>query len=1145
MAVYKKLSLAAGGGIVSALQQAKQVEGTASLCIGLGGTGIDCIRTIKTQVHRRLRPDDPEAAVPTYNHIRFLGVDSDNTSMGSQKSFTGTLSLDEEEFFSIANPNIDSMLKDPAVLRRKEFGWLRDPGNIVPYSLGDDPLRRRGCTYAIRQRGRFMMMDRANAFMNRVESELKAAREGLTDRTVNVHIFAGLSGGTGAGTFLDVCYMVREVARAYGANIYGYFFLPDVNASRIPLDNTYVHAYLPTNGYAALQELDYCMQLHVNGGAFAQEYKGGRRIDWNMAPVDMCHLICATNEDGHVLSNPYDYAMSATAEYVMDFLTNSSDENFKLTSHLANFKSAVGKANPPFGACMSYLALGASCASIPMREINTYLASELFRGFSAVRGKAPGEADVDALAAAALGAADGHADTVYESLLREVRKGAEGDFAAFRGDWKMVAEQGNKQLVRNYSDQRASQKGTITQNAQSMASGTNASSLLVRADRALSAAVRDVARGPMWAHRALDAAASHNLINVVDGLIAQNAERRNHEAYQEDLRKQDYENAKADFEAHQHNLTGMGNKRRFETYEWYLRQLNAHWLDLDAYDALDGVLRTLRRQLRARDESHYAKLASIMGNLADTFEENRGALQSQDTVLEATGGFEEPLMSIAELRDALDEEVRRVDVPNMLDAFMATFLDNEGEWASEDEARIARLVNDFFVRRAFQGFAGRTITRFLQDKYGTTTDAELADRVYREWMRRLTAKASPLFHFDPALWDQSKTSRMAFVSVPEAAGPISAAARRMQSTNPLWQVKESDLTDRIYVMCSAAVLPLASYTKCAEYERAYYADYSEWARHYYEGDIEGMPFSDWRRLPSLTPQSFIDTSRVPAALAEQVEEERALFEDAVSLGVLAADGAISVPEEGSLGEARRAIAEAREFAAAMSSRAQKPRAEELLAALEERGSVRLVPSGRGVLMDGGEDFARRNLEDHFVSSPALHGLVRDAVAAAKPVAEEADAARKALEDAIRRVDNPDMDNFCDALFSGVIALKGYDAYFEHDVNGGAEIVPLVSRNRETYPYCSIPPYQAFLSYRALPQEEKDDIAERAVERLENSPDEVAELARTLVAEMGEGRIRGWAGHARNQANRSEITAFIGDLKQRFADHCLDFGVEQR
>lgn len=95
MAIYKKLSILEGGGIVSAKQQARQVSNTVNLFIGLGGTGIDCIKTIKTAVKERIQPDDPNAAVPEYEHIQFLGVDTDRNSLKN---------LSDTEIFDISYP---------------------------------------------------------------------------------------------------------------------------------------------------------------------------------------------------------------------------------------------------------------------------------------------------------------------------------------------------------------------------------------------------------------------------------------------------------------------------------------------------------------------------------------------------------------------------------------------------------------------------------------------------------------------------------------------------------------------------------------------------------------------------------------------------------------------------------------------------------------------------------------------------------------------------------------------------------------------------------------------------------------------------------------------------------------------------------
>ena len=48
MAVYSKLVLSAGGGLISTRQQADPARNTATILIGPGGVGIDCQDTIKT-----------------------------------------------------------------------------------------------------------------------------------------------------------------------------------------------------------------------------------------------------------------------------------------------------------------------------------------------------------------------------------------------------------------------------------------------------------------------------------------------------------------------------------------------------------------------------------------------------------------------------------------------------------------------------------------------------------------------------------------------------------------------------------------------------------------------------------------------------------------------------------------------------------------------------------------------------------------------------------------------------------------------------------------------------------------------------------------------------------------------------------------
>ena len=69
MSTYRDLLLSTGGGVISERQMDEQAA-CATIAIGLGGTGVDCLRNLKRQVYARLQPDDPDADIPVYSHIK-------------------------------------------------------------------------------------------------------------------------------------------------------------------------------------------------------------------------------------------------------------------------------------------------------------------------------------------------------------------------------------------------------------------------------------------------------------------------------------------------------------------------------------------------------------------------------------------------------------------------------------------------------------------------------------------------------------------------------------------------------------------------------------------------------------------------------------------------------------------------------------------------------------------------------------------------------------------------------------------------------------------------------------------------------------------------------------------------------------------
>ena len=1151
MAVYSKLLLSAGGGIISLQQQADQERNSASVLIGLGGTGVDCLRTIKTQVYARLKPDDPEAIIPQYQHIRFLGVDADRKSRGvtgsvEEERADALRVLDDTEFFSIANSHVKRDLSNKLALKdREELNWLCHE----EIQAGDLTIAGAG---GIRQVGRYMLMDKSNLFLSRLEQEINAAKSGLVDPSVNIHIFSGLSGGTGAGTFLDVCYMVRSVAKRLGnITIFGYFFLPDVNLARIPFENTKVRAYIPRNGYASMQELDYCMQLQYNGGHFTQTYQGHHKIEWSEPPVDLCHLVCATNANGDVVENAYDYAMSVTTEYVMDFLTQSEGKSFGLTSQLSNFRSCVGIADGEkhYGTNVSYCVIGASCASMPLREVNTYVASELFERFAQIGSNLPTKGDVEALAVSAFASSQQMGvSQIYDSLFYELNEGVEPSYSRYPDDWKFVHDYGNKELVNHYTNQTASKLNSVEVNAKSMQDPDNKNSLIGRLRQSLADIIRDIGRGPQCAHRMLSASESHNLLNVIDGLIEDNQSRWDQEAYQDDLRMRDYESARRDFD--QGSSRGLfaekKNQERFDTMERSLMYLEQHKLDVACYRRMDEVLRALRDQVEEVDANYYLRLARVTDTLIETFRENRESL-GNERIATTNDAFAIPLMTIAELRGPMNAEIEKLNVPGLLDGFMKLLLDNETEWLQEDENKICKLVTKFFVEVAFSDFAGRSITRFLSDKYGTDNDEALTNRIYEDWMVTLTQKARPLFYFNGTIWREDQTSQLAFLSVPATSAPIQHAAEKMRNTESKWEVKRSALTDRIYVMSSAAALPLSAYNYCDEYERGYFSVSSTSGTHYYEGKpIPGLRFDDWRKLPPLTPQALVNLDKVPDPVRVIVQEARDLFEEAMGEGLIGDDWVIRRPAAESLDALRAAADRCTEMAERLNKPDGIPEAKELLSALSEAGQLELGATDAGFHKDGYAERAeiqRRILEDHFVYAPSHRMLVREIL---DEIASARDYARTAEQELQGRIDavgagSRDILEFCDALFTGALSFEGRKVVYPRSDHGIDKSIVLAQRSDE-FPYANIPVYQGYLSFKNLDAQDRAAIKDEVNRRYNDDSPEIIETGSALKEDLAKNRISAWVQLAAHYTESAEIIEFIEKMCDQFKTFCLENGI---
>ena len=342
-----------------------------SLVVGAGGTGLDVLLETKGLINKTCCLDKDHKSSPT-DHVRYLAFDTDNASLTKVSSQqTGGAMLDEGqgEFVQMKSPNIGVFLS--AAYRNQVPSYISSwlDFSIDPTHSGEDGAG------GIRQCGRLLMFRN----IERVRTAISSAIRGMVaDKEVgalNIYLLSGVAGGTGSGTFLDLAYIARDVAEGIAPSrvtMYGYLVLPDVNLSRpMPEDHA---KYSMKNGYAALKELDYLMNLHQDGGRFVQRYSPNYIVDTEKSPFNYVHLVSSTGADGLVLGDPYREGMRAVAQSIVSFVAEEQQEGvsseFAMKSHYANISHGAAqhsRKHPERNNC--YLALGTYSYELPVDKL--------------------------------------------------------------------------------------------------------------------------------------------------------------------------------------------------------------------------------------------------------------------------------------------------------------------------------------------------------------------------------------------------------------------------------------------------------------------------------------------------------------------------------------------------------------------------------------------------------------------------------------------------------------------------------------------------------------------------------------------------------------------------------------------------------
>ena len=1098
---YDSLLLNFGGGIINDAKKSKQFAGSAALCIGIGGTGVAALSDLKGKIYQQLEPDNPGEPIPKYDAIQLMAIDSDDTAY---KTFRGNCRLSENEFFSIKKDNLAALFQGPKgkalIMGNPQMDWME----IEKINKLLSPEGAGG----IRQMGRYLLMSKASSLISDIQAKCLRALQVRNSNSLDIYIFAGISGGTGSGCFLDTCYLVRHVVETNGwnAKIMGYFFLPDVVTSKPAVaSNPASVAYNNSNGYAAMKELDYLMSLKDADDWFDQNYGSGIRVHTQEPPVDMCHLISAQKADGRQIPNGFGYGINVASDYAMAYLADvdlggkdGDESGLTMRGHLANVTRGVLGIPRRWGANLSYHILGASNAEIPMTQINTYLAIGFFRKFHAAMRK-PKNVITKSVIASLVESLRFRARDVYNDVIAGTPMLDLPDT-----DRKMLAKMPlcpKGRLPESWATPGNAWlddcDGVMVRNANALTreldsfdyDKINDQSLIGRLFRRLYDMSMDPNFGPYYAASLLNNS-GEDLISALAGEVATAEGQQHSQQIQIDPMGSEL------VEYNQYLIDKNGNQKSYSMfYNGALRYYQTNNAVIQCAKTAQ-VLRDFKGKVQELYDSFFKPLCEMLDNLRDTFEENASYLQLPES--REVNAYTWQILTLDEVQKRLDDAVEALNEKQLIDHFVGSLLRQYPCWLKGDQDKITLMIKNYMLS-LFAEETDRSLQDYLGDKFPKAKGnaIALAQEIEENILKKVNASAVPMFWCDPTyeLGDPTYTFESSSLSVPSVSSVVCNAADSFGNNYQNYAVRKTGISDRIFALRFVSGIPLFAYHGITllkgDYDAAGNSAAGAGSHLYaYTGrGKDGSGMKDWRNyLP--TPMPYSKVRQVDANMIPEAKNLVALYKDAVARGIIGL-----VPEYTGDGTSSGI----NETYAIFTSPEYQPREytlkdflvgdnfsveifdqirSEVARTLENQHKFGTDPACGKIELKNDGDPALCQPEDvrmdYFIHYPMLHKVVR------KEIAKD-----QALKDTLAQIDairdeyvgyDADLGNFASLLFDRGVQCR--DSAFELNYDRTA-FVTCAYQDRygeektfylseKTMPYGKeFPLFQAFLTYREV------------------------------------------------------------------------------
>jgi hypothetical protein len=828
IADLRALDFEYGGGITT-LSTKSEVIDKPILVVGLGGTGVESLIRVKKAINRHFRLPVPVAGQRPPDkpaNVEYLGIDSDETLLNLKYM---DVSFNDDEFVLLENANLTSIYKNrETVFKYSTHDWIADNLRLQQVRHGAG---------GIRQAGRFLLAINTNRVINVLTDKISrlTANRNAND-LLYVFILVGCAGGTGSGIFIDIPYMIRQLATQKGfetENI-GMIFLPDVTLSDSMIDGS-AALNIKANGFAALKELDYLMSIEQTGEFFEHTY-AELEVKTNRPPYDLCHLVSAKDEMGRLIPQAKNYCMNVAAETVINFIASEEvvdGQSYTINSYLSNIENnkaaflTTHQQKQPVN--YIYNIVGAASAVLPLDYLINYLTANMFEQLEPLMEKSPGSE----AAQLALEAMKIDLPTLERALAEgkpRIRDFKQYDKTVLSQRPDIVEDAVKKEIarIREHYDHRATQ---IAENFVNSLHDKN--NIIIQY-------FTDFETGPYYTHRLMDELHDNSIPKLIDRIrkrdIHMKREHRDTVAALEIKRQ-----AATDRFTHRSLFASFSKNQQaaalVKTNEHYLRAMDKN-AGYDAIDRIYEIAANALEEYRERQIDTYCELLTTLKELFDKFHTLR---HTDVTRAESfTRNLAEP-QEFCEFFEAEADPTLAIDYKAALKRLLADML-RDNSWQPGLDHKIVENLNKF-VTAQFQGVMYKSLDYYLvmmAKHKGVAAEEYIFEKI--STLAEAAKVMFPMNHVPGGL--HITFPPYTYLSVPANAPQIRATVQNVSGR--ISSIKYSRMVNRLYMLNLKIAVALYGYKELNEYETVYEASLNKIpGLHLYESEHK-----NWRNLPS-------------------------------------------------------------------------------------------------------------------------------------------------------------------------------------------------------------------------------------------------------------------------------------------------------